>query len=54
MTGGDYRICYNHLIIINGHPNLFEFSLNLRKMTFKSYFQKGGRRFFLKGICEEF
>ena len=48
-----YRICYNPLIGELTHPKSFEFSLDLRKMTFKSYSQKGGTRIFSKGTCEE-
>ena len=48
-----YRICYNPLIGKYGHPKSFEFSLDLIKMTFKSYSQKDGTRIFSKGTCEE-
>ena len=48
-----YRICHNPLVGKLGHPQSYEFSLDLRKMTFKSYSQKRGTRILSKGICEE-
>ena len=53
MTSEDYRICYTPLNFINGYPNSFDFSLNLRKMIFKLYEQSNGHKIFSKGICEE-